>query len=724
MNFEIFNLYIYECLKIFFLLFIFFFCIKDKTNLMINSEGNRIIGDVLFISGCNLDLPQSHRYRVLHQIEQLNAGYLVSRELFYLNLNPLVISDFRVIIFFRCPWTKEINTAISLAKKLNKKILFDIDDLVFDTKYTNTNTYVQALSPYEKSYYDENVILMKKVLLFCDGAITTNAFIARELKNYISEVFINHNVASEEMWKLSENALIKKSKMKSSDELIIGYFSGSITHNSDFKMIAPVLKKILLEFKNVKLLLLGDLDLPYELKDFLYQVIKIKSVDWRKLPELISKVDINIAPIEDSIFNQAKSENKWVEAALVKVPTIASNIGEFKQSIIHGKTGLLCIKLEEWYIAIKSLITDNFLRMTIAANAFEVCKEKYNSFSTGNRLANHIISLANKHIGFAVPSIQISGGIYVVLEHASFLQDSGWDVDLLIPQTNLNFVEFKGHKFNSISLDKAIIMAQYDVLVATLYSTVYMVLNYPKAKRKLYLVQGYETDFFTYGNKNRGEAEKTYSIPFGLEYITISKWCESWLRKKYGQKPKFAPNGIDLNSFMEHKRELNKTKIRIIIEGDNLSPIKNVDESFRIVEKLDKNRYEIWYMSYNGKPKKWYRVDKFLNKIPYHNVKNVYGQCDILIKSSYLESFSYPPLEMMATGGFCIVVPNNGNIEYLKNEENCLFYKLGDIDSAIQHIERLISDEQLQLHLYENGLITAKKREWKNFKNQILSLYE
>jgi glycosyltransferase involved in cell wall biosynthesis len=526
------------------------------------------------------------------------------------------------------------------------------------------------------------------------------------------------------MWKLSENALIKKSKIKNSKEIIIGYFSGSISHNSDIKMIIPALTKILLEFKNVKLLLLGILDLPYELKGFLSQIIKMKFIDWRKLPEIISTVDINIAPIEDSIFNEAKSENKWVEAAIVKVPTIASNIGEFKQNIIHGKTGLLCTKTEEWYTSIKSLITDNCLRQIIAENAFEVCKEKYNSLATGNRLANHINSFANKHIGFVLPSLQISGGIYVVLEHASFLQDSGWDVDLLIPQTHLNFVEFKGHKFNSISLDNTVISAQYDVLVATFYSTLFIVLNYSKAKRKLYLVQGYETDFFSYGNINRGEVEKTYSIPFGVEYITISKWCETWLREKYGQKPLFAPNGIDLNLFVEHKRDLNKTKIRILIEGDNLSPKKNVDESFRIVEKLNKNKYEIWYMSYNGEPKKWYRVDKFLSKIPYQKVRNVYEQCDILIKSSYLESFSYPPLEMMATGGFCIVAPNKGNIEYLKDEENCLFYKLGDIQSAIQRIERLISDVQLQQHLYENGLDTSKKREWKNFKKQILSLYE
>jgi glycosyltransferase involved in cell wall biosynthesis len=193
-----------------------------------------------------------------------------------------------------------------------------------------------------------------------------------------------------------------------------------------------------------------------------------------------------------------------------------------------------------------------------------------------------------------------------------------------------------------------------------------------------------------------------------------------WFRERYRQQVKYAPNGIDFNSHAENKRKLNKERIRILIEGDSLSRKKNIDESFKIVEKINKNKFEIWYMSYRGKPKEWYRVDKFLSEIPYENVKSVYQQSGILIKTSYLESFSYPPLEMMATGGFCIVVPNDGNVEYLRNEENCLFYKLGDIDSAVQCIERLISNEKLQNNLYKNGILTAKKRDWKNIKRKVL----
>ena len=525
------------------------------------------------------------------------------------------------------------------------------------------------------------------------------------------------------MFKLSELALKRKSKKKNSNVIIIGYFSGSITHNDDIEMIIPSIIKILKEFNNIKLFLMGELDIPKGLKNFSSRIIKKSFVDWKKLPEYISNVDINIAPIKENIFNEAKSENKWLEAALVKIPTIASNVGAFKKVINNGKTGFLCTTNEEWYKVLKDLVLNKTLQINIGSNAYEVCKKDYNSLRTGHRLSNYINSISNKHIGFVLPSLEISGGVRVALMHASFLQDDGWDVDLVVPEANKYLFEYKEHIFNVIGLNTVTIAAQYNILVATFYSTLFTILNYYKVQKRLYLVQNYESDFYSYGEFLRREAEKTYSTNFGVEYITISKWCKKWLFEKYNQISRYAPNGIDLEEFTEHKRNLDKYKIRILIEGDNSSEYKNVDESFKIVEKLDKNKYEIWYMSYNAKPKNWYRVDRFINKVPFGKVGKIYEQCDILLKSSWLESFSYPPLEMMATGGYCVVAQNEGNIEYLKNKKNCLFYKVGKIDEAVDCIELLVNDKNLQEHLYKNGLATANERDLKNFKKQILNLY-
>ena len=79
-------------------------------------------------------------------MEQLNVVFLEIEEFFYEHLEPNMISNYRVIIFFRCLLTDKINKAIKLAKKLYKKVLFDIDDLVIDRKYIDVLPFIKTLS--------------------------------------------------------------------------------------------------------------------------------------------------------------------------------------------------------------------------------------------------------------------------------------------------------------------------------------------------------------------------------------------------------------------------------------------------------------------------------------------------------------------------------------------------------------------------------------------------
>ena len=104
--------------------------------------------------------------------------------------------------------------------------------------------------------------------------------------------------------------------------------------------------------------------------------------------------------------------------------------------------------------------------------------------------------------------------------------------------------------------------------------------------------------------------------------------------------------------------------------------------------------------------------------------KKIYNSADILIKSSILESFYYPPLEMMATGGISVVAPNDGNIEYLRDNENCLLYEQGNIEDAVNKIELIRNDKKLRDKLIKGGIETAKSREWKKIEKEIISLYE
>ena len=344
--------------------------------------------DVLFINGCTL--PHPTRYRVDHQIEQLRANGFTADSVFYEQLDLKMEKYYKTFVFFRCPVTDTIRDFIRLAKNQNKVIFYDIDDLVFDTKYTSSIKYLNSLSQAEADLYNEGVNRMKETLKLCDYAITTTTVLANELKKYVKDVFINRNVASEEMVMLSIDASEKVKKDES--RFVIGYLSGSITHNPDFEMILPALVRIMKSHHNVYLKVVGILDIPDELKEFSDRVIVEPFVSWKKLPNIIASLDVNLAPLEDSLFNSAKSENKWIEAALCKVPTIASDVGAFHESIKNGVNGFICSTLREWEDTLLKLLNDRNLARSIGEKAFYHVSKNNITMYTGYQLMKFISS--------------------------------------------------------------------------------------------------------------------------------------------------------------------------------------------------------------------------------------------------------------------------------------------------------------------------------------------
>ena len=677
--------------------------------------------DILFINGCSLPHPQ--RYRVTHQIEQLESYGVSCDKVDYDKLTLDYLKFYRGFVFYRCPVLPVIEEFIKLAKENNKTCFYDIDDLVFDTQYTNQIKYLDEMSKDERNLYDDGVIRMGKTLDLCEYGITSTKRLQTEMGKRLKEVYINRNVASDEMLKYSNIAL--EEVKKDDNKIIMGYLSGSITHNDDFKLIMPSIIKILKEYDNVYLKIVGLLDLPKEMEDVKNKVLTSPFVDYKELPRLIRSIDINLAPLETSIFNEAKSENKWTEAALVKIPTIASNTGAFKEVIENNKTGILCND-DEWYEKLKNLIDNKDLRNELANNAYDDVINNKITINSGRGIAEFIKSKLHKNIVFVFPSTNISGGIMVAIQHGIILKKHGYDVSVINidkPTSKVSIVKEKDGYLFVVPKSRVEFLAEVDTIVATMWLTLDFARKYYNAKNVKYLVQNMEARFYEPNVYEKRVANATYNKVFGVDYLTISKWCVDWLKKDFGVDSKYAPNGIDLSIFPFKERKFDG-KIKILIEGNSKDKYKNVDESFKIVEKLDKDKFEINYLSYDKDPKKWYYVDNFYQKVPHDEVGKIYAENDILIKTSILESFSYPPLEMMATGGLSLVVPNEGNIEYLKDGYNCLLYEQGNIDEAVEKLNKLREDKELRNKLIKNGLKTAEDRSWDKIEKEIINLYE
>ena len=712
--------------------------------------------DVMFINGCDYSVPHPIRYRVDHQMQQLEAAGLSCMKIDAWNLDLDMARNARSFIIFRCPYNDLIGDFIKQVKLLNKKVYFDIDDLVIDTKYTDAIPYVQQLGAKERRDYDDGVRRMQQTLLACGSAITSTVRLAEELRNYVPEVFINRNVASEEMLLLSERAIKERDflpyldiktvapemrhyvkwatqTMQSKSESVryIGYFSGSITHSDDLSMVAPALAQTLDSLCNVRIRIVGLIELPTSLKPYENRIEILPFSSWKDLPNLIAQVDVNIVPLTNTIFNEAKSENKWVEASLVKVPTIASNIGPFRRIINSGINGITCETLSDWHEALVAVLTDTNLARRLGEAAYNWCRKYAVTINTGHELATFLTSHATPNIAFSLPGMDISGGVLVALTHAACLQRAGFDITIFDGS-----LKYKKHWYHSdmgslpvlspISQNNKdnidLIRGHFDLGVATMWVTLDFLTRNALINKIAYLVQGFEPDLYKPADYSRILAAATYNQD-NVTYLTISPWCKEWLSTQWKHQVQYIPNGLHISNFTPNERDWD-TKIRILIEGDSLSDYKNVDEAFRITNRWNKNQFEIWYMSYNGLPKSWYHVDKFLHKVPHNQVPLVYQDCHILLKTSILESFSYPPLEMMATGGAVVLIRNDGNSEYVEDGYNCLVYDKGNIEAAIECIMRLTNNESLRKSLYNGALDTAQKRDWESLYPTIKSVYQ
>ena len=202
----------------------------EKERRVLKKSTGKFYKDVLFINGVNYnDLPHPPRYRVKHQSEQLLLNNVECDEIFYTNIDMDLVRMYRVFIVYRCWITPELKAFIDKAHSLNKIVLYDIDDLVIDTKYTDLIKYLDTFSPQDRANYDESVRNYGRALRLCDGAITTTERLAEELKNYVPQVYVNRNTASLKMVEFSEKAYSEQLKKEKTNAVKLGYFSGSIT---------------------------------------------------------------------------------------------------------------------------------------------------------------------------------------------------------------------------------------------------------------------------------------------------------------------------------------------------------------------------------------------------------------------------------------------------------------------------------------------------------------
>lgn len=327
-----------------------------------------------------------YRYRVQNVVNIIgnNKGFRAEIVL-RTEIEKVNLGDVSLVVILR--QTAKDNTVLNFIKRVrekNIKIVFDLDDLIFNyrdlvilMKSTNSKNL-----PYWLGYFWGIRRIAKRV----DGFTCTNDFLAGKLKQSFNKpVRVIRNSLNKEQVEVSEKWVKKKNDRRKTENAIgkpknfnIGYFSGSPTHMKDFRLIEKDLIKFLDNHDDAVLKVVGYMDFSNEMKRMIERgrVEIVGMVDYLRLQGLISKVDVNIAPLVINDFTNCKSELKFFEAAAVETTTIASPTFTFKNAITDGVNGFLA-QPGEWYDKLEYLYNHPEENRKIAKKAREYVLKKY-----------------------------------------------------------------------------------------------------------------------------------------------------------------------------------------------------------------------------------------------------------------------------------------------------------------------------------------------------------
>jgi len=330
----------------------------------------------------------SSRYRVEHLQEQLLIKGITSKFVEIKDIGNYDMADYHRLFIYRCSYSDKLKKKIDEAKWKDRRVIYDIDDYIFDFDAIKN---LDFLKKDEYKSFESYSNKLSECMALCDGFMTSTVNLKVMIeKSFVNKpVCVNRNVASMEMVILSLDAIENVNKADS--KVILGYFSGTKTHDKDFLLIKDVLLELLEKNDNLYLKLVGVIETENEFSRFEDRIERSGFIDWRLLPELIASVDINLMPLEDTVFHACKSENKWMEAALVKVPTVASYNTELERVIQNGETGYLCRTPEEWKSVLNSLISDRGLRQSIAQSAYNKVSKDYTTANISPEVIDFIM---------------------------------------------------------------------------------------------------------------------------------------------------------------------------------------------------------------------------------------------------------------------------------------------------------------------------------------------
>lgn len=261
-------------------------------------------------------------------------------------------------------------------------------------------------------------------------------------------------------------------------------------------------------------------------------------------------------------------------------------------------------------------------------------------------------------IAYILETIDVAGGVKVVIEHATELASRGHDVTVVARSWNRDWIEV-GVPVRLVPELTREHLPDADVFVATWYATVLPALASGRARRVVHFSQGYEAAYSSFVHLTP-EIEAAYSAP--VPKLIISPHVLTWLEGRFPGPFHVVPQAIRHADFEPGPERASPSAPPVIgLVGPFEAKMKGIPVALEALRLLRASGIPALLHRVSQAPRseaeaRFGPCEEYRTALPVSQMGDFYRALDLLLFASEPEEgWGLPPLEAMAAGVPAIV---------------------------------------------------------------------
>lgn len=244
----------------------------------------------------------------------------------------------------------------------DKPILAECDDDIL-----NTPAYNPAFDAFDAAGTEFRAAALAQFRA-ADGIVVSTPYLGELYADFNERSYVVHNAI--DFWKWG------RLRRTSGKEVRIGW-AGGMNHDDDLRIIEPVIRAIQARDRGVKFVFVHGA--PESIRALPGVEYDPRSVAVEAYPQFLADhaIDIGIAPLLDNSFNRGKSNLRWLEYSALGLPTVASRVGHFRETIRDGIDGLLADDAAGFERHLQAIIDDRRRRLELGQAALARVKQDF-----------------------------------------------------------------------------------------------------------------------------------------------------------------------------------------------------------------------------------------------------------------------------------------------------------------------------------------------------------